>query len=66
MGGCWSLETIIQIPIPPDGIQEPLEGFEYIPLEEYIVAVEIKTEKQIYKPIVLFTNKDPYSESIFT
>lgn len=66
MGICWSTDSLILIPVPPDGDEEPLPGYEYVPLEEYIVAIEIKTEKQTNKPDFLLLNQNPWNESIFT
>lgn len=42
---CSSQEELIYIPEPPNGFdEEPPPGYEYIPLEEYIVAVEINVK----------------------
>jgi hypothetical protein len=60
-------EDRIYIPEPPDGNMIPLPGYEYIPLEEYIVAVEIRKPKQkMYTSTGFSLNQDPFNESVFT
>jgi hypothetical protein len=68
MGGCLSMEPdMIPIPVPPDGFEEPLSGYEYIPLDLYIVAVEIqKPNQKINKSTVFISNTNPLDDSIFT
>jgi hypothetical protein len=61
--GCFEKEPY-SIPVPPDGIMEPLPGFEYIPLESYIVAVNFESEQRIYIPAALPSN--PWNQSVFT
>lgn len=67
MGVCWSSTTVLQIPVPPSNEEEPPPGYEYIPLESYIMAIELEPNHQN-----LYTNsggqifKNPWNESIFT
>ncbi len=66
MGGCWSLEQPLAIPAPPgyEGEEAP-EGYEFIPLEEFIVAVEIKN-KRIIKSSDFSGTYDPWNDQVFT
>ncbi len=66
MGGCWSFELTLAIPVPPGYAgEEPPEGYDFIPLEECIVAVEIKNQRMI-KPSDFSLNYDPWNERVFT
>lgn len=66
MGACWSFEPNLAIPVPPEyeGERAP-EGYEFIPLDEYIFAVEIKN-KRIIKPSDFSLNYDPWDDQVFT
>ena len=69
MGGCWSFQEPIYVPVPPGGWEEPPPpGFEYVPLDEYIVAIEIRTNNTVTRQYGFSKKKekDPWNDTIFT
>lgn len=67
MGNCWSPgPDLIGIPMPAEESDEPPPGYEYIPLDKYIMAIEInQNQRSVYGQKGVSFN-DPWNDSVFT